>query len=95
MPQHRTSRVLAITTVLAAALLVASLVGGSVWHNHNGTSDANCQICHLSHQTATPDLAVNQIFAPATVGTASLPADSIRITIPSLLLNISRAPPTA
>ncbi|HXQ97228.1 MAG TPA: hypothetical protein VN774_02205 [Candidatus Limnocylindrales bacterium] len=95
MARNHTSRVLAVTTVLSAVLLVTALIGWSVWHNHNGSSDAGCQICHLSHQTAAPELATNQIFAPDTVGTTSLPVDSIRIAVPSLLLNISRAPPAA
>jgi len=95
MIRNRTSRALAVTTVLAAVLLVTGLVGGSIWHNHNGSSDANCQICHLSHQTPAPELATNQIFAPVTVGTTSLLVDSLRIAVPSLLLNISRAPPAA
>ena len=95
MIRNHTSRALAVTTVLAAVLLVTGLVGGSIWHNHNGSSDVNCQICHLSHQTTAPELATNQIFAPVTVGTTSLLVDSLRIAVPSLLLNISRAPPAA
>lgn len=95
MRHRRTSRLLASTAILAALLLLTALVGGSVWHNHNGSSDANCQICHLSHQTAAPDLAVHGVFAPSPVGINPLPTDSLRIAVPSLILNISRAPPTA
>jgi hypothetical protein len=96
MKQRRTSRALALPVVLASLLLVLALVGGSVWHtHHDGESSANCQTCHLSHQTAAPQLAISRVSAPVSIGMATLPADVIRVAGPSLPLNISRAPPQA
>jgi len=95
MHKNRPSRAIVVTSLLAVMLLVCAMVGGSVWHDHNGASDATCQICHMSHQTAAPDLAANQNWAPVVIGITPLPTDSSRISVPSLLLNISRAPPAA
>jgi hypothetical protein len=95
MQQDRAIRVIKIAAVLAALLLVFTLVGSSIWHDHRGESSANCQTCHLSHQTATSHLVANQVSAPVALGTTSLPADTIRIAGPELTFSISRAPPTA
>lgn len=95
MQQDRTIRVIKIAAVLAALLLVFTLIGSSVWHDHRGESSANCQTCHLSHQTATSHLVANQVSAPVALGTTSLPADTVRIAGPELTFSISRAPPTA
>jgi hypothetical protein len=95
MQQDRTIRAIQIAAVLAALLLVFTLVGSSVWHDHRGESSANCQTCHLSHQTATSHPVANQVSAPVALGTTSLPADTIRIAGPELTFSISRAPPTA
>jgi hypothetical protein len=95
MQQDRTIRAIRIGAVLAALLLVFTLVGSSIWHDHRGESSANCQTCHLSHQTATSQLVANQVSAPVAVGTASLPTDTARVAGPELTFSISRAPPIA
>ena len=95
MQQDRTIRAIKTGAVLAALLLVFALVGSSAWHNHSGESSANCQTCHLSHQTATPQLVANYVSAPVAVGTTALPAETIRIAGPELPFSISRAPPIA
>jgi hypothetical protein len=95
MRQVNTPRAIKIGAVLAALLLVFTLVGSGIWHDHRGESSANCQTCHLSHQTATSHLVANQVSAPVAVGTTPLPADSIRVAGPELTFSISRAPPVA
>ncbi len=35
---------------MVLAALVLAMTMGSLWHNHAGSSEANCSICHLSHQ---------------------------------------------
>jgi len=95
MQQDRTIRLVKIAAVLAALLLVFTLVGSSIWHDHRGESSANCQTCHLSHHTATSRLVANQVSAPVAVGTTFLPLDTVRISGPEVSLSISRAPPTA
>jgi Zn-finger protein len=95
MRQDRTIRAIKIAAVLAALLLVFTLVGSSIWHDHRGESSANCQTCHLSHQTATSRLVANQVSAPVAVGTTFSPADTTRVSGPELTFSISRAPPLA
>jgi len=95
MQQDRTIRAIQIGVVLAAFLLVFALVGSSAWHDHRGESSANCQTCHLSHQTATSHLVASNVSAPVAIGTTAVPADSIRVAGPELPFSISRAPPIA
>jgi len=94
MQQNRTIRALKTGAVLAALLLVFALVG-SVWHDHRGESSANCQACHLSHQTATSHQIAGNVSAPVLVGITALPADTTRVAGPELSFRISRAPPIA
>jgi hypothetical protein len=95
MRQGRTIRAIKIGAVLAALLLVFALVGSTVWHDHRGESSANCPTCHLSHQTATPQLVASYVSAPVAIGITPIAADSIRVAGPALPFNISRAPPIA
>jgi hypothetical protein len=39
-----------VVPVALLALLMLVMVLGSVSHHHAGPGDANCSICHLSHQ---------------------------------------------
>ena len=93
MHRDRTIRAIKFGAVLAALLLVFALVGSAAWHNHSGESSANCQTCHLSHQTATSHLVASNVSAPAIIGTTALPADLTRVAGPELPFSISRAPP--
>jgi hypothetical protein len=95
MHQDRTIRAIKFGAILAALLLVFALVGSSVWHDHRGESSANCQTCHLSHQTATSQLVAANVSAPVVIGITALPADTSRVAGPEIPFNISRAPPTA
>jgi hypothetical protein len=95
MQQDRTIRAKRFGAILAALLLVFALVGSTAWHNHSGESSANCQTCHLSHQTATSHLVASNVSAPAAIGITPLPADLTRVAGPELPFSISRAPPIA
>jgi hypothetical protein len=95
MQQDRTIRAAKFGVILAALLLVFALVGSTAWHNHSGESSANCQTCHLSHQTATSYLVSANVSAPAAIGITALPVDTTRVAGPEIVLNISRAPPIA
>jgi hypothetical protein len=91
----RTSRLIAAPALLAALLLLASVVLGGVWHSHGNTSSDTCQICHVGHQPVAQHLAVNRVSAPIVFGTISLPADALDVAGPSIILAVPRAPPTA
>jgi hypothetical protein len=93
MHQERTIRAIQFGAILAALLLVFALVGSSVWHDHRGESSANCQTCHLSHQTATSHLVASNVSAPVVIGITALPMDTTRVAGPEIPFNISRAPP--
>jgi hypothetical protein len=95
MHQRNTSRPVATPALLAALLLLAMLVLGGVWHTHSGVSSDTCQICHVSHQPAAQELAVNRVTAPIFVETIPLPADASDVAGPSIVLAVPRAPPTA
>ncbi|MGB8441737.1 MAG: hypothetical protein WCE26_20230 [Candidatus Acidiferrales bacterium] len=49
MPNPKTIRCLLIPVVVLASLVLAMTMG-TLWHNHAGSSEANCSICHISHQ---------------------------------------------
>jgi hypothetical protein len=95
MQQDRTTRALKFGAVLAALLLVFALVGATAWHDHRGESSANCQTCHLSHQTATSHLVASSVSAPVAIGISAIPMDTTRVAGPEIPFNISRAPPIA
>jgi hypothetical protein len=95
MQQDRTIRAIKFGAILAALLLVFALVGSSAWHDHRGESSANCQTCHLSHQTATSHLVASNVSAPVIIGITALPVDTTRVAGPELPFSISRAPPIA
>ena len=95
MHEDRTIRAIKFGAIVAALLLVFALVGSSVWHDHRGESSANCQTCHLSHQTATSHLVAANVSAPVVIGVTSLPPDTTRVAGPEIPFDISRAPPTA
>jgi hypothetical protein len=95
MHQDRTIRAVKFGAVIAGLLLVFALVGSSVWHDHRGENSANCQTCHLSHQTATSHLVAANVSAPVVIGVTALPVDTTRVAGPEIPFNISRAPPIA
>lgn len=58
MNRKLTFRSLVIPVALLALLLFAMTLG-TVVHNHAGSSEANCSICHLSHQSIDQPLVAN------------------------------------
>jgi hypothetical protein len=49
VPNKKPIRRLLIPIAVLAALVLAMTMG-TLWHNHAGSSEANCSICHISHQ---------------------------------------------
>jgi hypothetical protein len=58
MRERRAIRYLVVPIALLALLLVVTL--GGMWHHHAGSFDANCPICHLSHQPIERPLAAHR-----------------------------------
>jgi hypothetical protein len=87
---HRTQRAV---VVLAVVLLLTATFAASVWHDHHGTSEATCQICHVGHQPVDQHLVSNRVVVPMLVAEAQLPSEPIRISGPALRVAASRAPP--
>jgi hypothetical protein len=87
-------RCLVVPVALLALLLVAMTLG-SVWHHHDGSSDATCQICHLSHQPIERPLANDRAPVLALLGTAQEPQDTGLAPTPIVPRVPARAPPIA
>ena len=86
-------RVLVAIALLAAFVLAMTM--GSVWHNHAGSSDANCSICHLSHQPVDHSLVSHREPSMAQVDTQTEPEEpgsTLGLVAPRLP---ARAPPPA
>jgi len=95
MPRSRVSRLMTVPAVLAVVLLLIATFAASILHNHHGSSEATCQICHLSHQPVEQHLAVDRVAVPMPVGPAPVQVDSVYFAAPALCIRISRAPPLA
>jgi hypothetical protein len=92
--RNRTSIRRLIVPITLLVLLVVGMTLCNVSHHHTGSSDANCSICHLSHQVidqpilndSTTTLAQTGVnFEPQEPGFAPSP---IKPRLPG------RAPPT-
>jgi hypothetical protein len=81
--------------VLLLALLVFAMTLGTVMHNHAGSSEANCSICHLNHQpfdqpfVADSAPSFEQVGVQADVATPADPVFEPATRLPA------RAPPSA
>ena len=84
-----------VPVALAVLLLLTAAIAASVWHNHRGSSEATCQICHVGHQPIDQQLSTGCIEAPALLGEAPRVADSSGFPGPALRFTVSRAPPQA
>jgi hypothetical protein len=60
-----------IVPVTLLLLLVVGMTLCNVSHHHAGSSDANCSICHLSHQAIDQPLPVASTRILAQVGVQS------------------------
>ena len=94
MRERKRIRSLAAPVALVVLLLAAVLLG-SVWHHHAGTSDAACQICHLSHQPIDQPLEAHRAAAPAPMGAAPEAADEVVVSALFCERVPARAPPSA
>jgi hypothetical protein len=84
-----------VPVLLAVLLLLTATFAASILHNHHGSSETTCQICHLSHQPVEQHLDVDRVAVPMPVGSAPVPVDSVYFASPALCIRISRAPPLA
>ncbi|HKQ87547.1 MAG TPA: hypothetical protein VJS43_12365 [Candidatus Acidoferrales bacterium] len=89
LPKKVTHRILAVAVVLA----VVALTTGSLTHVHStASSEANCQVCHVSHASA-PGPSAPAVHVSIPVATLALiervSADLAPLRAPS----IPRAPP--
>jgi hypothetical protein len=91
MCDRRAIRYLLVPVTL---LLVAMALGG-VWHHHARSSDANCQICYLSHQPIERPLATHHAPALALLGPAPEARDAGLAPTLAARRVPARAPPVA
>jgi len=77
------------------ALLAVVMLLGSVWHHHEGSSEASCQICHVSHQPVEPLLVTHRAPALALLGPALDLPDTGVSKDPIVRRVLARAPPIA
>jgi len=94
MRERKTIRCLIATAALAALLVFAATLG-SVFHHHNGSTDTNCSICHLTHQPVERSLVVHRAPALAAVGMHVEQQEPDFVSGPLVLRLPARAPPSA
>jgi hypothetical protein len=83
-----------LTLIVVLAALVLAITVGSVWHNHDGSSEANCSICHLNHQPVDHSLVSYREPSMTQVGTQAQPEEpdfALGLVAPRLP---ARAPPS-
>jgi len=85
----------AVPVALAVLLLLTATFAASVWHNHRGSSEATCQICHVGHQPMDQHFSSGCIEAPALIAEAPVPLAAPRFGAPAIRFTVSRAPPQA
>lgn len=92
MPKSRVIRCLAVTVALLALLVLTTT--GIAWHHHCST-ETNCSICHLSHQSIEEPLATYRAPLLGVVGAHTDPAEPIFVARPVIRRLPARAPPFA
>jgi hypothetical protein len=83
-----------LITVALLAVFLATVVGGGVWHNHDGNSQATCSICHLNHQPMDSPLAENRVPSFGEVERQLVVEELCAASAPAIRLTSPRAPPT-
>jgi len=81
-----------ITVVALAALLVAVTLG-AVYHHHTASSEANCPICHVTHQPVDQPLSAARSPLLFEVGVQEPSLGPTFIPAAHLLRLPARAPP--
>ena len=84
-----------IVPVTLLLLLVVGMTLCNVSHHHAGSTDANCSICHLSHQAIDQPLPADSTTALAQIGVYSDPQEPGFTPSPIKPRLPARAPPTA
>jgi hypothetical protein len=85
-----------IVPVALLSLLLVGMTLVSVCHHHDvGSSEANCSICHLSHQPIDRPIAIDQAPAMALLAPAPEPRDTGIASAPVIRRLPARAPPSA
>lgn len=92
---RRHSRLQTAITVLAVLLLLSATFAAGVCHDHHGTSDATCQICHVSHQPVDQQLVGTGIATLVPIAPVVQLLESIYVSGPAFRITLSRAPPSA
>jgi hypothetical protein len=94
MPERKAIRYLLVTAALVTLLLFATTLGG-VFHRHAGSTDANCSICHLTHQPIERPHAAYRAHVLAAVGAHIEPQEQAFVASPVAPRLPARAPPSA
>jgi len=84
--------------LVPVALLLVGMTTGSLvghHHHHDGTTEARCAICHLSHQPIDTPTAANHAPMFALVAPAAEIRDTGLVPSPAVRRVSARAPPTA
>jgi hypothetical protein len=83
----------ALLALLLVGMTTTSVVGHH--HHHDGTTEARCPICHLSHQPMDAPTAANHAQTFALIAPAAEPREVGLISSPEVRRVPARAPPTA
>jgi hypothetical protein len=77
------------------ALLVFVTAAVGHWHSPDSASEAQCQYCHLGHQTAVQPEITQCVVALSPAASLPLPEDAVPATGPVFSQTAPRAPPLA
>jgi hypothetical protein len=83
----------ALLALLLVGMTTTSVVGHH--HHHDGTTEARCPICHLSHQPVETPTAANLALTFSLIAPAAEPRDARPASSPAIRRVPARAPPTA
>jgi hypothetical protein len=83
----------ALLALLLVGMTTTSVVGHH--HHHDGTTEARCPICHLSHQPVDTPTAAQHAPTFALVAPAAEIRDAGQAPSPAIRRVPARAPPTA
>ena len=87
-------RILGVSLALVALLVFATAAVGH-WHSPDSASEARCQYCHLSHQTAVQPEIAHCVVVLLPVASLPLPENAVPATRPVFSQITPRAPPAA
>jgi hypothetical protein len=94
MRKHSSFRRLVVPVTLLL-LLVMGMTLCNLSHHHTGSRDANCSICHLSHQAVDQPIQNDSSTTLAQTGVRLEPQEADFAPAPIAPRLPARAPPTA